>query len=261
MIRSWVGWAAAGLAVMGIARAADGPAAKTSPEELLKGLGLHRAHAVYYVLDAEAEVKKKLGVARSLLERWNSVRSQQAALQEVGGQIQALTEQSNQLRQAINSSNMQMNNYRMSYGGRGFRGYNPMLAQRNQYTMTLNAVNQQLNLLKSQAPTPQRSKELDAEAQRQRDAFVSAVHDLRELVDSTVQKYDELAKNDQAKAALATLGQTAHVALKLGPSREFLDAVKQLERAEKSLKGPTGEPPAHRGRTTKRAKKAKAAPH
>jgi hypothetical protein len=260
MIRSWVGWAAAGLAVMGIARAADGPATKSSPEEVLKNLGLNRSHSAY-VLGAEAEVKKKLGAVKSLIDRLNSVRNQQAATQEIAGQIQALTEQSNQLRQAINASNMQMNNYTMSYGGRGIRGYNPMLAERNQYAMSLNAVTQEINLLKSQAPTPQKSKELDAEAQHQRDALLSGVHDMRELVDSTVQKYDELAKDDRVKAALGTLGRPAHVNLRLGPSREFLDAVKQLERVEKSLKGPTRETPAHPGRTTKRARKAKSSPH
>jgi hypothetical protein len=58
------------------------------------------------------------------------------------------------------------------------------------------------------------------------------------------------------KPALGTLGRLSLVDLKLGPSREFLDEVKQLEKFERLLKIPTTEPKAHSGRASKRARRS-----
>jgi archaellum component FlaC len=255
MLRFWLGWVVAGWAVVGITRAADHPAPKTPPEEVLKKLGLSPSHSAY-VLEAEGEVKKKMAEVRSLYDRLSSLHNQQAAFQENAAEIQMLTEQTNMVRQAINETNAQMSGYNSGYRGR-FARYNPLQIQRNELNMNLNALNQQINYLKSQKPSPQKTKELDTEVEHQQSLLSTAAQDLRELVDSTLQKYNELAGNEQIKAALDKLGHEAHVNFKLGPSREFHETVKQLEKVEKLLKVSGKDSPSHSRRGSRRAKRAK----
>jgi hypothetical protein len=255
MVRSWVGWAAGWLAVAGIAGASGVSAAEDPAEKVLKDHGLSRARTVY-VIEAESEVKSKLAEARSASDQLKSVHAQQDALEENAARIQQLTEQSNQLRQGINAYTMQMAN--TSRYGRGmYRNFNPATAQRNQLMMNLNLVTGELNRLKLQAPTPKKKQELNDEAQHRREDILQAVHDLRQLVDSTTQKYDELGQNSEVKDALATLGRSRKVNLKLGPSREFLDTVKLLEKLEKSAQTRTREPRTKTSRKSKNSSKSK----
>jgi len=54
-------------------------------------------------------------------------------------------------------------------------------------------------------------------------------------VDSTIKQYAELAEDDSIKKALNDLGTKPKSTLKLGPSRDFQDKVKLLEKIEKSV--------------------------
>ena len=77
-------------------------------------------------------------------------------------------------------------------------------------------------------------------------AYHQALLDLRKVVDATTAKYDELAKNDEVTKALKLIGKGQREKPKLGPSREFLDNVKLVEKLEKAeASGDTEEPQAH----------------
>jgi len=99
----------------------------------------------------------------------------------------------------------------------------------------VNEVNGRLNLLRAEAADPNVKQEIDKEVPQRRAAYIQAVLDLRQLVDSTVKQYAELAEDDSIKKALSDLGAKAKSTLKLGPSRDFQEIVKRLEKIEKSV--------------------------
>ena len=63
------------------------------------------------------------------------------------------------------------------------------------------------NQLKSQQFDPKAKEKIDAEVRDQREAYHQALLDLRKLVDSATEKYDELAKDGEVKKALAAVGK------------------------------------------------------
>lgn len=69
-----------------------------------------------------------------------------------------------------------------------------------------------------------------------------AVLDLRQAVDATKEKYQEISKDPACKKVLASLERKSGSKLKLGPSRQFQLNVKLLERAEvQDSSGESGE--------------------
>src|SRR5271165_3066824 len=89
-------------------RAAEPPQAAESPQEqILKKNGL-KALGPTYVLETEADVKKKVSEVKLLSKQWNHARlQQQSALSAKDQQamIQQMTAQVNQLRNEINAVN------------------------------------------------------------------------------------------------------------------------------------------------------------
>jgi len=83
---------------------------------------------------------------------------------------------------------------------------------------------------------------------RQLTDYFKAMHDLRQLTDATMKSYAELAKNEEVRKALHTLGRTTIPELKLGPSSEFLaivellhwtDDLQRLRRADSAMAAAT----------------------
>ena len=116
--------------------------------------------------------------------------------------------------------------------------------------MEINQDSYFLNQLKSQPADPKAKEKIDSEVRDRRDAYHQALLDLRKLVDSATEKYDELAKNDEVKKTLIALGKGQREKPKLGPSHEFLTNVKLLEKLEKAESSGETEPsPAKTGAT------------
>jgi clan AA aspartic protease (TIGR02281 family) len=107
--------------------------------------------------------------------------------------------------------------------------------EHNQLVAAINEITDRLNLLRAQAADPNWKQEIDKEVPQRRAAFIQAVLDLRQLVDSTVKQYAVLADDDSIKKALNDLGTKSKSSLKLGPSRDFQEKVKLLEKIEKSV--------------------------
>jgi hypothetical protein len=137
---------------------------------------------------------------------------------------------------------------------------------RNQLQLAISQETAWLNQLKSQ-PFDAKSKDrIDSEVRDHRAAYHQALLDLRKLVDSTNEKYEELAKDVEIKAASTALAKGKREKPKLGPSHEFLNNIKLLEKLEKAESaGETDEAeakPARRSRSparTRRSAKAAAA--
>jgi len=230
-------------------RAAEPRQAAESPqEEILKKNGL-KAMGPMYVLEAESDVKQKVGEVKLLSKQWNHARLlQQSTLspKEHQAMIQGLTGQANQLRAEINAVNQQINRLPR------FRGrlannyaqseYQDLIASRNQLNFALNQQNMQLGQLRSHPPDPKAKQKIDDEVQAKHDEYVQAVHDLSQLVTTTKDKYAALAKNDEVTKSLAGLDPAIKPRPQLGPSHAFHENAKLVERLEKEVAQSPAEP-------------------
>jgi DNA mismatch repair ATPase MutS len=80
---------------------------------------------------------------------------------------------------------------------------------------------------------------LNAAVAQSREKYMQAVLDLRKSVDDLTAKYDELAKNPEVAKALEALSASTKSKQRLGPSAKIRDAIKLLEKAERSVQSET----------------------
>jgi clan AA aspartic protease (TIGR02281 family) len=103
----------------------------------------------------------------------------------------------------------------------------------NQLTATLNELTDRLKLLSEGSDEFESAHDPRARAGRQREAYLQALLDLRRLVDATNARYAGLADDAEVTGALAAMNQrSTRIKYGLGPSRKYLDCVKELEQAE-----------------------------
>jgi len=219
--------------------AAEGP-----QNEVLKKHGLKIVGSLS-VLETESDVKNKMNEVRRLSKQLNySIMQQQGTMSAEDYQqtIKNLGAQIDQMRAQINLANQQMASLPR------FRGrlsttmaqeqYYELLNYRNQLQLEVNQEAAWLNQLRSQKFDPKSKEKIDAEVRDRREAYHQALLDLRKLVDSTTEKYGELAEDQDVKKAIAAAGKAMRNKLDLGPSHEFLNNVKLLEKLEKAASSP-----------------------
>ncbi len=273
MAKSCIGRAMAILIVVlaGFARpnvhAADG-----SGSAILKKHGLKIAGSLA-VVDEEAEIKTKLADARRVSKQLSYLLMQQQATmspKEQQKNIKTVTDQISQLRSELNAANQQLNSI-PRYRGRlmtndAYQLYGQLTNYRTQLQMEINQDSLFLNELKSQQADPKARDKIDAEVRDRRDGYHQALLDLRKLVDSAHEKYETASKDDDVKKALEMLGHGLREKPKLGPSHDFLNNVKLLDKLETAESGGENEAPrakmskrSRHGTKTKRSSKAAAA--
>jgi hypothetical protein len=244
-------------------RAADGPRS-----ELLKKHGLKIVGSLA-VVETETDIKAKLSEAKRLSRELSySLMQQKGTLspKEQQQNIKALNDQISQIRSEINAVTRQMSmvprgRARFSYGFSNNYAAE-QFAELNLYRNQLQAEAQQdsafLDQLKSQSADPKAKDKIDAEVRDKSESIHQAVLDLRKLVDSANLKYAELAKDDDFKKAFGAMAKRMREKPKLGPSHEFLNNVKLLEKLEKSeANGEELEPLAKPARRSRYGTKAK----
>ena len=244
-LRSSVAAFAAVLALSVIlpAIAAQGPESAVLKTQKLKTAGSLE------VLESESEFKTKLTDARKLLRQLSySLLQQKMTLspQEYQKALQGFRDEVNQMRDLINQYTQQMNAFPR------FRGrltstyaqeqYNELNLYRNQLQAQVYQESAQLNQLQSQKADPKAKENIDAQVRDRREAYHQALADLRTLADSITEKYAELAKDEEVKKAIELLGKGKRDKPKLGPSHDFLNSVKLLEKLEKAESAPEGDP-------------------
>jgi clan AA aspartic protease (TIGR02281 family) len=216
-------------------------ASDTSPEDVLKSHDLKRVGTTY-VLPAESELQKKTTALKVLSGQLGfAVRRHQNNEREIEdqkGMLRELLQRRVALNDTIAGLDQQLN------AMAGPARVNPFVAaqrndvviQRNQLVANINGVTDRIGLIQnSQGSDPKVRDQIQAEVSRRRESFIQAVLDLRQLVDSASSSYAEVAQNAEVKAALDALGRTSKSKPKLGPSSQFLDNVKLLERIEKTV--------------------------
>ena len=136
--------------------------------------------------------------------------------------------------------------------------YAELILYRNQLQMQVNQETAWLNQLQSQKADPKAKEKIDAQVRDRREAYHQALLDLRTLADSVTQKYAELAKDSEVKEAIDALGKGKRDKPRLGPSHDFLNNVKLLEKLEKAESAGAGDPfqekPSPRSRSKSRSR-------
>jgi hypothetical protein len=91
---------------------------------------------------------------------------------------------------------------------------------------------------------------LKAKVEEQREAYLQALRNLRDLVDRTKRDYDELNKDPKVTALIDSKNQgLAKPRYKLGPSPGFLSIENKLKRFKEPA---THDPPTRGGRATRK---------
>jgi len=232
-------------------------AAEDPQNEVLKKHGLKIVGSLC-VLETESDVKNKMSELRRLSKQLNySIMQQQGTMsaKDLQQTLKTLGTQISQIRSEINAVSQQMN--RVPRGRRGF--VNTYAADQfvelNLYRSQLQAELQQdtafLDQLKNQTADPKAREKIDAEVRDRREAYHQALLDLRKLVDTATEKYEELAKDEDVKKAMVAAGKAMRNKIDLGPSREFSNNVKLLEKLEKAASSPDmdGPSPKHARRS------------
>jgi len=235
-------WAPGLLALMMVAGSGAGLFAgdKASDEALAK-LGLKQSGAVV-VLEAESDVHNKVTEARQLYREWsNAVMRQRSTVSEKEYQstIKELTNESNQLRNQVNTTN-QMINSLPRYRGRFATNYAAeqnaeLTVYRTQLQWEINQRNTFLSQLKSQPFDPKAKLKVDAEVRDKNEALHQVVLDLRKLVDETDEKFKGLGKNEEVKKLLTTMERKTHTKVQLVQSRLYHLDLKYLEKLEQQV--------------------------
>src|SRR5271165_4597003 len=229
------------------AQGQDTAPAELTPQAVLKSHNLERSGTTWTLLSAEKNVLKDLADARAIYRQIEEGMMRQQEL-EMGAQgrnsdIQDLREQSNILSQQIAAINQQLNALVAPPGGNNFvnqqrnqlsQQNNILVVQRDQVVNMLNALQEQ-----NKDQGQDQKLQLNAEVAQSREKYMQAVLDLRKSVDDLTAKYDELAKNPEVTKALEALSASTKSKQRLGPSAKMRDAIKLLEKAERSVQSET----------------------
>ena len=218
-----------------------------SPEDTLESHALKRVGTTY-VLPAESEVQRKISELKVLSGQLSlavrRLQQNEREIEDEKGMMRELLQRRVALNDTIAGLDQQLN------ATAGPARENPFIAnqrnelviQRNQVVTNYNGLIDQIKVLQtSEAADPKIRNQIEAELSRRRESFIQAVLDLRQLVDAATESYTVLAKNNEVKSAVDSLGRSTKSRPKLGPSSQSLANVKLLERIEKSVITDTAE--------------------
>jgi clan AA aspartic protease (TIGR02281 family) len=228
--------------------AAARQAPETRPEDVLKGFDLKRSGSIW-ILSKEAAFLKDYKDAQALSQEVSQGVEQQQAM-ELGGQerkayVEQLRQQQILLNQQIEQISQQLSQLVMPPGGNNFVAIqrNQLADQNNRLVAAANQVASQLKNLEGEGAEQAKDQklQLNAEVAQKRESYIQAIMDLRKAADEIQAKYKGLAANQEVAKALEALNASTKNKQKLGPSPQFLAAVKRLGRSEGSVASDTVE--------------------
>ncbi len=198
---------------------ASAPAA-TSPDAILREQGLKPSGSTY-VLAAEAQLQKQLNTVRDRYRVFVAGSRQQQYYEQGSRDSAVLIRELTQRRLVLNRQLSMASS----------------VAEHNQIVMMFNEVNDQINLLNQDANNPDFKKDIAARVAETRESFIQTLLDTRTLVDEAQARYKELADSPTVTGSLDALNQAPKNRVKwvLGPSRGFLENIKQLEKLEHAV--------------------------
>ncbi|WP_165229044.1 hypothetical protein [Aquisphaera insulae] len=234
------------------ALAADSPAVA-----LLKGKGLVKS-GLYFVVDEETSAIGKWKSARSVLADYQSASDRKARSDQSTRNAVDLEDRRAELEATLAELDIQINaqgmpqggnqglgggsGMGMGPGGQGRGGFNqgfgssPLIAQRNMLRTQLARITSMQRSV-GNTTSAEEKKEAEAQSRKSQQDAKAALGDVRSAVSSVQKRYQELAADPSVQAAFRALEKEKMGGMKLGPSTEFRNMVKSLEKAERVVLG------------------------
>lgn len=239
-------------------------AGEASPNDGIAKLGLKQA-GVMLLLESESEIHTKVDALRQpAMDLNNALMRQRSTVSEAEYQatIKQLNAEISAFQSELKTAN-QMGSQVPRIRGRIVNNVareqlNEINAYKKQLQWEVDQRQTFLKQLRSQPFDKKAKDKIDAEVKEKRDALQTAVHEARELVDTANDRYTQLAKNPEFKKALSTLDKKTRSAHLLGPSRQFRDDAKFLERVEGLASGEQAKPNTTRSRAKAKGKRSAA---
>jgi len=104
----------------------------------------------------------------------------------------------------------------------------PSVQEKNRLVATIAARADRSRQLDAQIPDTRTRRQIDDEVVQRREEFIQAIENLRKLVDETNHKYEH-------EMALASVERESKARVKLRPSSDFKNSIKQLQNFEKLI--------------------------
>ena len=213
--------------------------ADDSPEGILKKHGL-KAKGHLYVSETEDDVQTKVTETLLLAGSIQYHLMQKRAAMNAALRPQMINELEFSI--AAYQSEIEMTDQNLKAIQR-FRGqfynileqarFNDLEAYKSRLQGELGQANGFLKDLKSQPSNAQWTQQAEESAIADQKSYDQALRELRELVNATTRRIDDLKTKQEIKKALVSRGKDAKKTIKLGPSPEFMKNVGELEKLER----------------------------
>ena len=240
--------------VLGAVGASSQESAPTEsrPEEVLKKNELKRSRSIW-VHEGETAALRDLRDAKELYLQFRTALAQQQQFEQGSNNPKAIVEQ---LRAGIAELNQeravlgqQIDNLGPSIGNAVVdRHRNDLIQEQNRRAGEIDRLNNQIQEIDQQKDQyKEASQQANVEINSLHEKLTKSIEELRKSVDKVTAKYTQLEKNAEVAGALAALAEASKTKQKLGPSKELLDAVKQLKAFERLVTRESVEPDRENG--------------
>jgi clan AA aspartic protease (TIGR02281 family) len=242
--------------VLGAVGASSQESAPTEsrPEEVLKKNELKRSRSIW-VHEGETAALRDLRDTKELYLQFRTALAQQQQFEQGSNNPKAIVEQ---LRAGIAELNQeravlgqQIDNLGPSVGNAVVdRHRNDLIQEQNRRAREIDRLNNQIQEIDQQKDqNKEASQQANVEINSLHEKLTKSIEELRKSVDKVTAKYTQLEKNAEVARALAALAEASKTKQKqkLGPSKELLDAVKQLKAFERLVTRESVEPDRENG--------------
>jgi clan AA aspartic protease (TIGR02281 family) len=227
---------------------------ESRPEEVLKKNELKRSRSIW-VHEGETAALRDLRDTKERYLQFRSALAQQQQFEQGSNNPKAIVEQ---LRAGIAELNQerallgqQIDNLGPSIGNAVVdRHRNDLIQEQNRRAGEIDRLNNQIQEIDQQKDQyKEASQQANVEINSLHEKLTKSIEDLRKSVDTVTAKYSQLEKNAEVARALAALAEASKTKQKqkLGPSKELLDAVKQLKAFERLVTRESVEPDRENG--------------
>ena len=213
-----------------------------APDDVLKKHGLKLVDSTY-VLQGEAEAREKATEMRRLQNEWKiAVKQQQATVSPEARQqtIQYLVDEIDQCHRNMRDADEAMRRI-PRYWQHSFANpddaarHATFLAYRDRTKVYVDMAGEYLKRLRRGPFDAGARAGADAMVSQYRDSYDQARDELWKVVETTDQKYRELARDPELKKAITAIRSKTRARRELGPTREFKSTAEAVAKAKKDV--------------------------
>jgi vacuolar-type H+-ATPase subunit I/STV1 len=233
LITSIIGWL---ILPAGMSTASTDDEKGSPAEKVLNAKGLTRNDRKF-LLEGESAAIEKYKQTQTVQAEFQAAVKRYAVITQYDESLEAMETQRQGLAQEIDSIQIQLNGTTDSYGQVRQLPIAQQASLRQQQAQDgaqINQINGQIQTFKAQAPKAEDRKNLAAEYDRQRKAYIDSVRELDVVMAPLLKKYHDLATDKAVVDALAELRRSTKLNFKLGPTDQVLAASRLIQDVKKT---------------------------